>query len=635
MDRVLQRAKRIFERAIELEPQARADYVRAQCAEDTPLKERVERLLGEHDKQGDFLASRSRDQADDRPRSMPKVVGHYRLIEKLGQGGMGVVYKAEDTKLERPVALKFLRAHAMEDPEYKVRFVREAKAAARLDHSNICSVHEIDEAEGQTYLVMAYLEGLTVKEKIAERPLKLNEALDIAVQTAQGLQAAHEKGIVHRDIKSANLMITLQGQVKIMDFGLAQLAEQSKLTEKTSILGTPSYMSPEQAVGEKTDRRTDLWSLGVVLYEMITGRLPFGGERQEAVLYGITHEVHEPVTALRAGLPLELEWIIRKALGKDRDERYQHAGDLLIDLRSLQKKLASGKSTILRAGGATGPTAGPAVEPGSATRQRQVPEVTTVLKQRLRLYQAIAGVAAMAALALIIFPFREAPPANPTRHFAFAPAQGVQRSPVNREVAVSPNGQHIAFVEAGPAGKLWVQDLESWQPRAIEGTEGAIPPFWSPRSDFLGFAVGGELKKVSVQGGLAIRLCELPGGFRGATWSPDGDSIVFSSADPFALYEVTARGGAANLLISQEEPSSGGPWGVVVRPHFLPLEAGARVLVFAFGSPTNNTMMVQDLETDRREILGPGNFPSYSSSGHLLYQPSFVTHEIWACWVST
>ncbi len=135
MDRVLQRAKRIFERAIELEPQARADYVRAQCAEDTPLKERVERLLGEHDKQGDFLASRSRDQADDRPRSMPKVVGHYRLIEKLGQGGMGVVYKAEDTKLERPVALKFLRAHAMEDPEYKVRFVREAKAAARLDHS--------------------------------------------------------------------------------------------------------------------------------------------------------------------------------------------------------------------------------------------------------------------------------------------------------------------------------------------------------------------------------------------------------------------------------------------------------------------------------------------------------------------
>ena len=187
-------------------------------------------------------------------------ISHYRITEKLGEGGMGVVYKAEDTKLERPVALKFLAAHAIEDPEHKARFVREAKAAARLDHPNICSVYEIDEAEGQTFLAMAYLEGQTVKDKIAERPLKLDEALDIAVQTAQGLQAAHEKDIVHRDIKSANLMVTPQDQVKIMDFGLAQLADRSKLTETTTILGTPSYMSPEQAVGDKTDRRTDLWS---------------------------------------------------------------------------------------------------------------------------------------------------------------------------------------------------------------------------------------------------------------------------------------------------------------------------------------------------------------------------------------
>ena len=216
-----------------------------------------------------------------------ETISHYRITEKLGEGGMGVVYKAEDTKLERPVALKFLAPHAIEDPEHKARFVREAKAAARLDHQNICPIYEIDEAEGQTFLAMAYLEGQTLKDKITERPLKLDEALDIAIQTAQGLKAAHQKEIVHRDIKPANLMLTEEGQVKIMDFGLAQLADRSRLTKTTTMLGTPAYMSPEQARREQTDRRTDIWSLGVVIYEMVTGRLPFEGERQEAVLYAI------------------------------------------------------------------------------------------------------------------------------------------------------------------------------------------------------------------------------------------------------------------------------------------------------------------------------------------------------------
>ncbi len=187
-----------------------------------------------------------------------KTISHYQTTVKIGEGGMGVDYKAQDTKLERTVAMKFLAPHLLEDEEGRARFIREAKAAAALDHPNICTVHEIDEVEGETFIAMAYLEGHTVKDKIAERPLKLDQALDIAVQTTQGLQAAHEKGIVHRDIKSANLMVTPQGTVKVMDFGLAQLAERSKLTETTAILGTPSYMSPEQAVGDKTERRADL-----------------------------------------------------------------------------------------------------------------------------------------------------------------------------------------------------------------------------------------------------------------------------------------------------------------------------------------------------------------------------------------
>ena len=266
-----------------------------------------------------------------------QTISHYRVTDKLGEGGMGVVYKAEDTTLERPVALKFLAAHAIEDPEHQARFLREAKAAARLDHQNICSIYEIGEAAGRTFLAMAYLEGQTLKDKIAERPLKLDEVLDIALQTAHGLKSAHQKQIVHRDIKPANLMLTEEGLVKVMDFGLAQLAEGSKLTKTKTLLGTPAYMSPEQARREPTDRRTDVWSLGVVIYEMVTGRLPFRGERQEAVLYAIGNEDPEPITALRAGLPMQLDNIVGKALAKKPDERYQHVEEMIVDLRALGK----------------------------------------------------------------------------------------------------------------------------------------------------------------------------------------------------------------------------------------------------------------------------------------------------------
>ena len=300
-------------------------------------------------------------------------ISHYRVLAKLGEGGMGVVYKAEDTKLKRPVALKFLRSDVLEDEEHKERFLREAQAAAALDHPNICTVYEIDEVDGYTFLSMAYLEGETVKQKIKARPLKLQDALDIAIQTAQGLQAAHEKAIVHRDIKSANLMVTPQGQVKIMDFGLAQLAERSQLTKTATILGTPAYMSPEQAQRLPTDRRTDVWSLGVVIYEMVTGRLPFEGERQEAVLYAIGSGQPEPITALRAGLPMELERIVSKALAKDAGERSQHVEEMIVDLRSLSKKLAAGKSTIPR----PAPSAKVAGLSGMLTQQAARPQAGT------------------------------------------------------------------------------------------------------------------------------------------------------------------------------------------------------------------------------------------------------------------
>jgi len=287
-----------------------------------------------------------------------KTISHYRILEKLGEGGMGIVYKAEDTKLKRVVALKFLPSSIMASEAEKTRFIHEAQAAAALDHPNICIIHEIDEADGQLFIAMAYIEGQSVKAKIEAGPLKLDEALNIAMQAAEGLQAAHEKKITHRDIKPANIMITPKGQAKIMDFGLAKLAGRTVVTKEGTTLGTVAYMSPEQARGEEVDHRTDIWALGVVLYEMITGQLPFKGEYEHAMMYSILNENPEPITGLRTGVPMELERIVNKAISKKPKDRYQHVDELLVDLRSTEKNIASGASKLQAA---------------AATLQRQTP----------------------------------------------------------------------------------------------------------------------------------------------------------------------------------------------------------------------------------------------------------------------
>jgi len=267
-----------------------------------------------------------------------KTISHYKILEKLGEGGMGIVYKAEDTKLKRTVALKFLPPGLTRDPKAKERFLHEAQAAAALEHQNICNIYEIDEDESQIFIVMSCFNGQTLKEKIESGPLKIDDALKIAIQAAEGLHAAHEKGIVHRDIKSANIMVTEKGQVKIMDFGLAKLKGQTKITKEGSTLGTAAYMSPEQAQGIDVDHRTDIWSLGVVLYEMIAGQLPFKGEYEQAVVYSIMNEQPEPLTALRTGVPMELERIVNKTMAKEPSKRYQHADDFIVDIRKLKKQ---------------------------------------------------------------------------------------------------------------------------------------------------------------------------------------------------------------------------------------------------------------------------------------------------------
>jgi serine/threonine-protein kinase len=265
-----------------------------------------------------------------------KIIQHYKILEKLGSGGMGTVYKAKDTKLDRFVALKFLAPHLSRAEEEKKRFIHEAKAASALDHPNICNIYEIDETrDGQMFIAMACYDGESLKEKIEHAPLPVDEVIDIAIQIAQGLAKAHSKKIMHRDIKPANILITKDRQIKIVDFGLAKLAGRTMLTKEGTTLGTVAYMSPEQTLGTDVDHQTDIWALGVILYEMLTGERPFKGDYEQAVMYSIMNEEPEPVTDLRPEIPISLGQVVIRALEKKPEKRYKHIEELLDDLKSI------------------------------------------------------------------------------------------------------------------------------------------------------------------------------------------------------------------------------------------------------------------------------------------------------------
>ncbi|HLX06267.1 MAG TPA: protein kinase [Thermoanaerobaculia bacterium] len=444
-----------------------------------------------------------------------RVVAHYRILGPLGGGGMGVVYKAQDLSLERVVALKFLPPELSRDADAKTRFLQEARAASALDHPNICTIHEVGEtAEDQLYLAMACYDGETLKRRLQGGPMPIDEALETAQQVARGLVKAHRHGIVHRDIKPANLMITSDEIVKILDFGIAKLAGAAGLTRIGSSLGTPGYMSPEQARGDEVDPRTDVWSLGAVLYEMVTGRRPFRGDNDQAVLYALFNLQPEPVAQLRPDAPPELVRIIGRMLAKDPDQRYLTAADALADLRALYGPVTG---TGTRTGVMTGSTPLPPLPPAAAARPRR------------RWLGATVGVAVVAVACVAAFMALRSSGPEAAHYRVLTNLDGKETFP-----SIDPQGQFFVYAkEVGGRSHIFLQrvgDSEPLKDLSKDTPSNDTQPAISPDGQQIAFHSdrdGGGIFVMGLTGqGVNRRVAE--GGWNPA-WSPDNGEIVYAT----------------------------------------------------------------------------------------------------------
>ncbi len=618
----------IYHSALERSGSERTAFIREACSGDDGLQREVESLLGYDTLAAPFIDKHvlqvaAQGLAGDMARSMlGRQIGAYKIVSLLGAGGMGEVYRATDTRLNRTVAVKVLSSHLSLRPDLRKRFEREAKAISNLNHPHICTLYDIGQAEGFDYLVMEYLEGETLAQRLKKGPLPTEQLLRIAIEIAGALDQAHRKGVVHRDLKPGNIMLTKTG-AKLLDFGLAKsgravspkppshegvandgdtarsasapyLPESESLTEEGLILGTLEYMAPEQVEGKEIDARTDIFAFGVVMYEMATGQKAFAGDSKASLAASILTSEPPPITKIQPLTPPALERLVKKCMNKDPDERWQTARDLTSELR-----------WIAEAGGALPATAA-GLKPIAPTRSRE--RLAWGLVAAL-LIAVIVG--AWAFLWVVRTPARaiisEIPPPEKTQ-FNFGFDYG--GLPV-----LSPDGTAVVFSAKDANGKtlLWIRSFDSLAAKPLAGTERGTLPFWSPNGRKLGFNADGKLKTIELSGGPARIVADVPD-YGGGSWNRE-ETLLFVPDSSKGLYQMAASGGAPVPVLEVDKSKYEGCSG----PRFLP--DGKHFLYHAHALDTaSSRTYFTSLDGKENRLLLKGEVPNVTyGSGYLFY----------------
>jgi Tol biopolymer transport system component/predicted Ser/Thr protein kinase len=528
------------------------------------------------------------------------MLGPYEIEEEVGAGGMGEVYRARDTRLERSVAIKVLAPHLAERPEHRQRLEREAKAISSLSHPHICPLYDVGHEDGVDFLVMEFIEGETLADRLARGPLPIEEVLRYGVQIADALEKAHKQGIVHRDLKPGNVMLTTDG-TKLLDFGLARADAGSEddgsltvsptvskpLTAAGTIIGTYQYMAPEQLEGKTADARTDIFALGAVLYEMASGCRAFSADTQASLIGAIMHEQPQPASAVQPMIPPAFDRVIQSCLAKDPEERWQTAHDVKLQLQWI----AEGGSVV----GLPAPVA--------ARR-----------KSRERSAWIAFAVAVLAAVLFAVGFVRRAP--GPLRQTRFEIAPPPELAAVGSP-RISPDGRFLAYrgVDSNGKAQLWLRPMDSVEARPLAGTEGAhsdARPIWSPDSRYVAFFVGDKLKKVPVAGGPAQTICDADGA--DGSWSVGGE-IVYDGEATAPLMRVSAAGGIAKPEVSVEDLEGVSALGW---PEFLP--DGKQFIFLADQTEENTRVMIRTLGSgEARVLMTSDSRVQYVEPGYLVY----------------
>jgi Tol biopolymer transport system component len=530
-------------------------------------------------------------------------LGPYEIVSLVGAGGMGEVYKAKDTRLDRTVAIKILPPQLASDPQFRERFDREARTISQLDHPHICALYDVGEQNGTAFLVMQYLDGETLADRLT-RALPLDQALRIAIDVADGLDKAHRAGIIHRDLKPGNIFLTKAG-AKLLDFGLAKAQATAMtgtgasilpttpphLTAHGTILGTFQYMAPEQLEGREADARADIFAFGVVLYEMLTGRKAFDGKTQASLIGAILHLDPPPMTALQPLMPPALDRVVKTCLAKDPDRRWQSAHDLTSEL------------TWIAEGGSQAGMPSPVA--GRPRRDRLGWMVAAVL--------LLALLAALALAAAVYVQLKRGPRDVRAYKLSVLPPENAILM-AGQAPIVSADGRLLAFVAIDASGRsfLYVRPLDSLVAQPLAGTDGATLPFWSPDGRLIGFFAGGKLKTIAVTGGQPQTLAAATNG-RGGAWNRDG-VIIFSPSPPDPLYRVSATGGEATPLATIDIPRGEVPRWV---PSFLP---DGRHYLYLAPSRTGSELRAGSLDSrESKRLLDTRANAVYAPPGYLLF----------------